>query len=65
MYHILHAKISDSFLIFPADKLRDREKLFEGGTTKDDVKPRLRTPEEIMAAYRKTGVILSCPYSVF
>ncbi|KAK8466459.1 hypothetical protein PHAVU_008G098000 [Phaseolus vulgaris] len=37
------------------DKLRDREKLFEGGTNKDDVKPRLRTPEEIMAAYRKTG----------
>ncbi|QCE11939.1 syntaxin binding protein 5 [Vigna unguiculata] len=35
--------------------LRDREKLFEGGTNKDDVKPRLRTPEEIMAAYRKTG----------
>ncbi|CAJ1806225.1 unnamed protein product [Sphenostylis stenocarpa] len=37
------------------EKLGDREKLFEGGTNKDDVKPRLRTPEEIMAAYRKTG----------
>lgn len=32
----------------------DREKLFQGGTN-DDVKPRVRTPEEIMAAYRKTG----------
>lgn len=48
-----------SFL--PADKLQqDREKLFEGGTNNDDIKPRLRTPEEIMAAYRKTGVMLSC-----
>ncbi|TKY65816.1 Syntaxin-binding protein 5 [Spatholobus suberectus] len=36
------------------DKL-DREKLFEGGTNNDDIKPRLRTPEEIMATYRKTG----------
>ncbi|RDY11218.1 Syntaxin-binding protein 5, partial [Mucuna pruriens] len=38
------------------DKLQqDREKLFEGGTNTDDIKPRLRTPEEIMATYRKTG----------
>ncbi|KAK7339895.1 hypothetical protein VNO77_20581 [Canavalia gladiata] len=37
------------------DKLQDREKLFEGGTNNDDIKPRLRTPEEIMATYRKTG----------
>ncbi|XP_027349377.1 uncharacterized protein LOC113860986 isoform X2 [Abrus precatorius] len=37
------------------DKLRDREKLFEGGTNNDDIKPRVRTPEEIMATYRKTG----------
>ncbi|MED6130954.1 hypothetical protein PIB30_005608 [Stylosanthes scabra] len=36
------------------DNLREREKLFEGATS-DDVKPRLRTPEEIMATYRKTG----------
>ncbi|WJX82145.1 hypothetical protein P8452_64941 [Trifolium repens] len=37
------------------DKLQnDRDKLFHGGTN-DDVKPRVRTPEEIMAAYRKTG----------
>ncbi|KAF7825527.1 Syntaxin-binding protein 5 [Senna tora] len=36
------------------DKLTDREKLFQGGTN-DDVKPRLRTPEEIIATYRKTG----------
>lgn len=64
MYHILTTKISDSFFLLPADKLRDREKLFEGGTNKDDVKPRLRTPEEIMAAYRKTGVVLSCPSSL-
>ncbi|KAK7395097.1 hypothetical protein VNO78_15639 [Psophocarpus tetragonolobus] len=37
------------------DKLQDREKLFEGGTNNDDIKPRLRTPEEIMVTYRKTG----------
>ncbi|KAK7294709.1 hypothetical protein RJT34_17602 [Clitoria ternatea] len=37
------------------DKLGDRQKLFEGGSNNDDIKPRLRTPEEIMAAYRKTG----------
>ncbi|KAI4353370.1 hypothetical protein L6164_002328 [Bauhinia variegata] len=36
------------------DKLRDREKLFQGGTS-DDVKPRLRTPQEIIATYRKAG----------
>ncbi|KAL5162026.1 hypothetical protein HKD37_07G019211 [Glycine soja] len=36
------------------DKLQDREKLFEGGTNNDDLKPRLRKPEEIMATYRKT-----------
>ncbi|KAK7256904.1 hypothetical protein RIF29_30478 [Crotalaria pallida] len=35
------------------DKLSDREKLFQGGT-KDDIKPRFRTPEEIRASYRKT-----------
>lgn len=33
----------------------ERERLFQGGT--DDTKPRLRTPEEIMATYRKAGVI--------
>jgi len=27
---------------------------------KDDVKPKLRTPEEIMVAYRKIRVVLSC-----
>lgn len=36
------------------DKLQDREKLFQGGTD-DDVKPKVRTAEEIRAAYRKTG----------
>ncbi|KAI5429454.1 hypothetical protein KIW84_034161 [Lathyrus oleraceus] len=37
------------------DKLQnDREKLFHGGSN-DDVKPKIRTAEEIMAAYRKTG----------
>ncbi|KAE9618160.1 putative transcription factor WD40-like family [Lupinus albus] len=36
------------------DKLSDREKLFQGGT-KDDVTPRVRTREEILATYRKTG----------
>ncbi|KAL5058144.1 hypothetical protein RYX36_029748 [Vicia faba] len=37
------------------DKLQnDREKLFQGGSN-DDVKPKIRTAEEIMAAYRKTG----------
>lgn len=55
MHHTLTTKISNSFFLLHADKLRDREKLFEGATNKDDVKPRLRTPEEIMAAYRKTG----------
>lgn len=59
MHHTLTTKISNSFFLLHADKLRDREKLFEGATNKDDVKPRLRTPEEIMAAYRKTGVMLS------
>ncbi|KAA8534064.1 hypothetical protein F0562_031743 [Nyssa sinensis] len=34
------------------DKETEREKLFEGGST--DTKPRLRTPEEIRAKYRKT-----------
>ncbi|GMN40348.1 hypothetical protein TIFTF001_009573 [Ficus carica] len=33
------------------EKGSERERLFEGGS--DDVKPRLRTPEEIMAAYGK------------
>lgn len=48
--------ISDSFFVFrAADKLQDREKLFQGGTD-DDVKPKVRTAEEIRAAYRKTGV---------
>ncbi|XP_004514218.1 uncharacterized protein [Cicer arietinum] len=38
------------------DKLRsDRDKLFQGGTNNDDVTPRVRTAEEIIAAYRKTG----------
>ncbi|XP_061348834.1 uncharacterized protein LOC133294202 isoform X2 [Gastrolobium bilobum] len=35
-------------------KLHDREKLLQGGTN-DEIKPRLRTPEEIIATYRKTG----------
>ncbi|XP_060674282.1 uncharacterized protein LOC107430890 isoform X2 [Ziziphus jujuba] len=34
-------------------KESERERLFEGGT--DDIKPRLRTPQEIMAKYRKAG----------
>ncbi|XP_019450333.1 PREDICTED: uncharacterized protein LOC109352642 isoform X2 [Lupinus angustifolius] len=36
------------------DKLSDREKLFQGGT-KDDITPRVRTREEILATYKKTG----------
>ncbi|KAI9115963.1 hypothetical protein K1719_012893 [Acacia pycnantha] len=36
------------------DKLTDRDKLLQGGTN-DDIKPRMRTPEEIRATYRKTG----------
>jgi len=59
IYYILTTKISDSFFLLPADKLQDREKLFEGGTNNDDLKPRLRKPEEIMATYRKTEVMLS------
>uniref|UniRef100_A0A5B7BCF9 V-SNARE coiled-coil homology domain-containing protein n=1 Tax=Davidia involucrata TaxID=16924 RepID=A0A5B7BCF9_DAVIN len=35
------------------DEETEREKLFDGGAT--DTKPRLRTPEEIMAKYRKAG----------
>ncbi|XP_054783752.1 uncharacterized protein LOC129290785 isoform X2 [Prosopis cineraria] len=35
------------------DKLTDRDKLLQGGTN-DDIKPRMRTPEEIRATYRKT-----------
>ncbi|XP_041023794.1 uncharacterized protein LOC121264600 [Juglans microcarpa x Juglans regia] len=31
----------------------ERERLFQGGT--DDTKPRIRTPEEIVATYRKAG----------
>ena len=38
-----------------AEKGTERERLFEGGS--DDVKPRLRTPEEIMAAYGKARVM--------
>lgn len=38
-----------------ADKESDRERLFQGGT--GDVNPRVRTPQEIRAAYRKAGVI--------
>jgi hypothetical protein len=60
LYHILITKISNIFFLLLVDKLQnDRDKLFHGGTN-DDVKPRVRTPEEIMAAYRKTGVMLSC-----
>ncbi|KAK3042881.1 hypothetical protein RJ639_001154 [Escallonia herrerae] len=36
------------------DKETERERLFEGGSSVD-TKPRLRTPEEIMAKYRKSG----------
>ncbi|XP_028760928.1 uncharacterized protein LOC114719585 isoform X2 [Neltuma alba] len=36
------------------DNLTDRDKLLQGGTN-DDVKPRMRTPEEIRATYRKAG----------
>ncbi|CAL0302627.1 unnamed protein product [Lupinus luteus] len=36
------------------DKLSDREKLLQGGT-KDDITPRVRTREEILATYKKTG----------
>lgn len=65
MYHILITKISNSFFLLLADKLQsDKEKLFQGGTN-DDVKPRVRTPEEIMAAYRKTGVMLNSPFFLF
>ncbi|XP_027931991.1 uncharacterized protein LOC114187817 [Vigna unguiculata] len=32
----------------------------EGGTNKDDVKPKFRTLEEIMVDYRKIRVVLSC-----
>ncbi|KAF6147020.1 hypothetical protein GIB67_036739 [Kingdonia uniflora] len=35
------------------DRETEREKLFQGATA--DTKPRLRTPEEIMAKYRKAG----------
>lgn len=38
-----------------AEKGSERERLFDGGT--DDVKPRLRTPQEIRAAYGKAGVM--------
>jgi len=65
LYHILTTKISNSFFLLLANKLQsDREKLFQGGTN-DDVKPRVRTPEEIMVAYRKTGVMLNCPSFLF
>ena len=65
LYHILTTKISNSFFLLLANKLQsDREKLFQGGTN-DDVKPRVRTPEEIMVAYSKTGVMLNCPSFLF
>lgn len=41
-----------------AEKGSERERLFDGGTGTDDIKPRLRTPQEIMAKYRKAGVML-------
>lgn len=44
-----------TFLFFSADKETEREKLFEGSNT--DVKPKTRTPAEIIAKYRSAGVI--------
>lgn len=44
------------FVFLPADKLTDRDKLLQGGS-KDDIKPRMRTAEEIRATYRKTEVM--------
>ena len=38
------------------DKEKERERLFEGGSTES--KPKLRTAEEVRAKYRKTGVII-------
>lgn len=43
------------FFVYAIDEEMEREKLFHGATS--DVKPRLRTAEEIRAQYRKTGVI--------
>lgn len=44
---------SHEFQNIKIEKGTERERLFQGGT--DDTKPRLRTPEEIMATYRKAG----------
>ncbi|XP_030925506.1 uncharacterized protein LOC115952465 isoform X1 [Quercus lobata] len=44
---------SHDFQNIKTEKGTERERLFQGGT--DDTKPRLRTPEEIMATYRKAG----------
>ena len=40
-----------------SDKETERQRLFEGSST--DTKPRMRTREEIIAKYRKAGVISS------
>ena len=42
---------------FCAEGRKDREKLFNEDSS--DMKPRLRTREEILATYRKAGVISS------
>ncbi|XP_059428888.1 uncharacterized protein LOC132162629 isoform X1 [Corylus avellana] len=44
---------SDDSKNIKREKGTEREKLFQGGT--DDSKPRIRTPEEIIATYRKAG----------
>ena len=41
--------------ILSAEKGSEREKLLDGAGA--EITPRLRTPEEIMATYRKAGVI--------
>lgn len=52
--YLLHFS-SEIYMTCPTDKISERERLFEDATS--DTKPRLRTHEEIIAKYRKTGVI--------
>lgn len=49
-------QLNDYFLCF-SEKGRERERLFDGGSS--DNHPKARTREEIIAKYRNTGVRLS------
>lgn len=51
----IYMYMSIIYVYCTAEKGSEKERLLHGET--DDIKPRLRTPQEIMAAYRKAGVM--------